>query len=566
MKEQNKKERLELFSDLYSAAKAAYADTAERLERNMRQYLGTDEVDGSSERAKVVRNISYEIIESEVTPTIPMPRVDISSYSDKRSDSAKAIERLCRAIRQRLPFESMNDSDERYTYIYGGSVWYIEWDSSISGVRAHCISPLDFIPQPGVSRVEDMEYCFLRFTTTRGELVRKYGVGVDQVRLAECEYEYPEAISMSDTVKLVIAFFRDADGYIGRFIFSGGLVLSDIPDFYRRRERVCKACAKPYGNCECHVGYKSKALTLEKVTLGGKQISVPYYTPDAFPIIIRKNTFAVSGHLGSSDCEKIRPQQQAINKLETRIMQKLMRSGVTPVMPEDATVSLSNAIFGQVIKLRAGESLEHYGKIDTTPDIEEDVKEADRLYDQAKRILGISDALQGTDNTKSESGYARQLKISQANSRLESKRRLKGECYAQIYRLIFKHYLAFADECESLCYKDELGKLQLSEFNRSDFIEPDGIGGYKYNDDYLFSIDESEGDGYQREALWERNLMNLESGTLGDKNSPATLLRYWQSQERAHYPYAGENVEYFISIIEREKGADTKDEGRNRSA
>ena len=23
----------------------------------------------------------------------------------------------------------MNDRDERYTYIYGGSVWYVEWDA-----------------------------------------------------------------------------------------------------------------------------------------------------------------------------------------------------------------------------------------------------------------------------------------------------------------------------------------------------------------------------------------------------------------------------------------------------
>ena len=218
-------------------------------------------------------------------------------------------------------------------------------------------------------------------------------------------------------------------------------------------------------------------------------------------------------------------------------------------MPEDATVSLNNAVFGQVIKLRAGENLEHYGKIDTTPDISQDIMEADRLYDQAKRVLGISDALQGTDDNTTESGYARQLKLSQASSRLESKKRLKSACYAEIYRLVFKHYLAFSGECENLCYKDDYGKAHTSRFIRADFIEPDGKGGYKYCDEYLFSVDDGEGEGYQRESLWERNLKNLESGTLGDKSSPLTLLRYWQSQERAHYPYAAENVEYFTNIV-----------------
>lgn len=563
MKQQNKNERLELFSDLYSAAMAACRDTHDRLDKNMRQYLGTDEVDGSSERATVVRNITYEIIESEITPAIPMPRVDVSSYSDKRSENAKAIERLCRAIRARLPLEVMNDRDERYTYIYGASVWYIEWDSDISGVMAHCISPLDFIPQPGIEKVEDMEYCFLRFTTTRGELVRKYGVDVEKIRLAECEYEYPDEISSSDTVRLVVAFYRDADGFIGRFIFSGGLVLSDIPDFYRRRGAVCKICGAPRGECDCGEGHKKGLIKNERVSLEGERISVPYYVPDSFPIVIRKNTFSPTGYLGSSDCEKIRPQQQAINKIETRIMQKLLRSGVTPVMPEDATVSLNNAVFGQVIKLRAGENLEHYGKIDTTPDISQDIMEADRLYDQAKRVLGISDALQGTDDNTTESGYARQLKLSQASSRLESKKRLKSACYAEIYRLVFKHYLAFSGECENLCYKDDYGKAHTSRFIRTDFIESDGRGGYKYCDEYLFSVDDGEGEGYQRESLWERNLKNLESGTLGDKNSPLTLLRYWQSQERAHYPFAAENVEYFTNIVNSEKEKENDRDDRN---
>ena len=66
-------------------------------------------------------------------------------------------------------------------------------------------------------------------------------------------------------------------------------------------------------------------------------------------------------------------------------------------------------------------------------------------------------------------------------------------------------------------------------------------------------MDLNSGSEYSREALWEKNLANLESGTLGDKASPETLLRYWESQQRAHYPYARENVEYFTSIIENER-------------
>ena len=53
--------------------------------------------------------------------------------------------------------------------------------------------------------------------------------------------------------------------------------------------------------------------------------------------------------------------------------------------------------------------------------------------------------------------------------------------------------------------------------------------------------------------LWQQNLDNLRAGTLGDAGSSATLLHYWQCQERAHYPFARENVEYFQRLVDKEK-------------
>ena len=221
-------------------------------------------------------------------------------------------------------------------------------------------------------------------------------------------------------------------------------------------------------------------------------------------------------------------------------------------MPEGTAITLSNSIFGQIIKTRPGESIDSYGKIDTTPDISQDIEEAERLYDQAKRVLGISDALQGTDSLKSESGYARELKIARASSRLESKKRMKHLAYCKIYEIIFKHYLAFADEPRSFDFSDSFGKLHMSEFNRYDFLEKDRNGNYYYDDSYLFSIDRNADGQYQSENLWEANLTNLERGTLGNKDDPRALLRYWQLQDKANYPYAKENVEYFQDMINKQ--------------
>ncbi|MBQ7363206.1 MAG: hypothetical protein IJW48_02020 [Clostridia bacterium] len=571
--------RLEFFKGLYNASEKAASELYSSLGRYMSQYKGSPELDGSEEDAITVRNITYEIVESQISSEIPQPKTDAASYSERRGRNAEAIERLCRSIRDRLPFDELNDMDERYTYIYGGSVWYVDWDNSIThagevgGVRVHCLSPMDFIPQPGIYSVEDMEYLFMRFTTTRAELGRRYGLSDEELSLAECEYEYDTDMPGGDTVTMLVCFYKDEDGEIGRYVFSGDAVLEDMPRYYMRKATVCSVCGS-VTDCGCRgrrsvlteVKYEkleeemilrsgvkipsvSPKLDGERISLGSTEI--PYYTPKLFPIVIRKNTSRERSLFGQSDCEYIRPEQQAINKIESRILKKLLRAGITPVVPEDARVTLNNSVFGQVIKMKPGESVAQYGKVDTTPDVSQDIAEAERLYDHAKRVIGISDAYQGIDSYSGESGVARQLRISQASGRLESKKKMKHTAYADIDRLIFHFYLAFADEPRHLSYKDAYGRIHYEEFNRYDFIEYDlGRGEYYYDDDYLFSVDLDGGSEYQRESLWERNLENLKSGTLGDPASPRTLLRYWQCQERAHYPHARENVEYFMEELE----------------
>lgn len=586
----SKAARLAFFKELYDGAKLAYQDTLDALDRHMRQYRGSDEIDNSSVRATTVRNITYEMIESQVSSDIPGPKVDPAYYSERKDRCAKSIERLLYSIRDRLPFEEMNDIDERYTYVYGGSVWYAEWDNSIrlgreiGGVKVYCLPPRDFIPQPNVFSLSDMQYCFLRFTTTKSELSQKYGASEEELLLTEADTENAGICEEGECVPLVISFYKDECGEVGKFVFSGELVLQDMPAMYRRKRKICARCGKEADSCKCRKkewkcedimselltedimlsdGYMINSNVSAPVGYGApdriaEKTALPYYTPKSFPVVIRKNTSGDGRLFGQSDCEYIRPEQQAINKIESRILQKLLRAGITPIVPEDATITLNNSVFGQVIKMKPGESASQYGKVDTTPDITQDIAEAERLYEHAKRILGISDALMGIDTAKVESGVAKQLRISQATGRLESKRKMKHTAYAALDRIIFELYLAFADETRALVYKDAYGRIHNSKFNRYDFLEYDGIRReFFFDDAYLFSVDLNGGAEYQREALWQRNLENLRAGTLGDPDSPVTLLRYWQCQERAHYPYARENVEYFkLAVEQSEKEVD----------
>ena len=100
--------------------------------------------------------------------------------------------------------------------------------------------------------------------------------------------------------------------------------------------------------------------------------------------------------------------------------------------------------------------------------------------------------------------------------------------------------------------------MHSSVFRRENFVEAFG-GEHHICLDYIFTVDLNLGGEYTKEALWEKNLENLRTGALGALDNPETLLRYWQLQERAHYPYARDNVEYFAEQL-RQKGEMSENE------
>lgn len=607
-------DKIRFFNDLYQHAKNHSVDQFDKMERFEAQYNGDNKIDGSAECAKVVRNITYELIESQVSSYIPSPKVTPAMYSRVNDQRAKSAERMLAAKRDKLPFEQMNDLDERVTPTFGGSVWLVEWDETIrthntSGdVRVTVLDPLHFFGQPFIYNVQDMEYCFLSFKTTKEDVVRKYGVSIEKAE--EAANANPDDDN-DEVVDLVTCYYKNEDGRICRYSFADDIEIEDIEDYYARKIRRCKKCGEKEGLCKCEnpsfaveneeyelipeegitilngdavippevqkyedgqpVFEDQKHPVMDELgnimmdTSGGitlpmmqtvqvpvmERTKIPFYRPNLFPIAIRKNTSEKNNIYGQSDCEAIRKQQQEINKIESRISDKLLKSAVIGFIPDDVKMpSISSGVYENFVKM----SERHrglYGTIDLTPSITQDQYQSDRLYDQAKRILGISDSFQGQHDASAQSGVAKQLQIQQSAGRLESKKRMKNAAYADIDHIIFQYMLAYADEPRPASYRDENGHAQNTIFNRYDFLERDQAGEFYFNDDFLFSADstiDAEGD---RATMWESNLQNLQAGTFGNPTDINTLLHYWLAQERAHYPHARENVEYFETMMTR---------------
>lgn len=608
----DKENKLDFFKDLFANAKSEMEGLIEDFNKYSKQYKGDLEIDGSNTPAQTSRNITYELIESQFSSYLPTTAVTPEVYSERNDRNAKSVEKLLRNKRNRLPFEKMNDIDERYSPIYGGSVWLVEWDNSIKthntvgDVKVTIWAPTHFVGQPHIFDIDDMEYCFIFFETTKEDLVRKYGVSFETAEETESDNDSEN----DETATVVVCYYKDEDDRICQYIWSGNTELLDIEDYYSRKKYICKNCGKRKELCTCDKPdyemqddeyemldhdirltdgsfirasselmengqvvmetQRQQAMTPDgniamdeingvMLPIGAdvqvpkmEQTKLPYFTPTKFPIVIRKNTSQEDSLFGQSDCEFVRPQQQAINKLESRILEKLMKAGVYPTAPDDYAGQFDNTLYENVIKVRQ-DNYKLFNRIDLQVSVQQDMEQAERIYQHAKRILGITDSYQGQQDNTAQSGKAKQIQVAQTAGRLDSKRRMKNAAYAEIDEIIFQYFLAYADEPRIVSYIDAQGRLQNAQFNRYDFLERDENGEYYYNAQYLFGTDATGDVEQSRETIWQENRLNFQNGCYGNPQDIQTQLIFWQQMEKHHYPDARDMVERIRGVIEAQQ-------------
>lgn len=559
-------DKLRYISELYASALSAVEEAHSDFAKYRAQYGGDGGVDGSNERAAFVRNITYEIIESQVSTVIPKAKVEAGVYSPENERRAMLIERICEKLRNRIDFERINDLTERDTTVTGASVYLVEWDDRLIGqhgtrgdVCISAVAPEDLIPQPGRYRICDMDYCFIRSRTTRRDVCERYGVSPELSMSLETMED--RLGTDGETVELVTCFYYDADGRLSKFIFSGDTVLEDIENYYARKRRICSHCGLAERHCTCEEPkfvlademseHISAALLADGDTSqsGVGYVDIPWYIPREMPIVIRTNITRSDRWYGQSDCEFIRPYQQEINKLESRIHSKLISSSVIPVLPADSELRLDNSINARVLRLREGEDRGQYGVIDTSVDITQELQNVERVYDMAKKAMGITASFQGQADSTAISGKAKQIQVDQSAGRMASKRVMKQVAFAEMDRLIFELYLAYADEPRSVSYTDAFGRTRTESFNRYSFVRRDAdTGEYYYDDNYLFSADDANEVETERRRLAAECIDFFKNGIFGDCSDVASIRRFWQCLERLKHPLGRFNAEYYKEL------------------
>lgn len=586
-------------------ARTQYAEALTAMDANDKYYNGTRDItkDGkiAGKKASNVRNIVYELIESEVDTTIPLPRVEAVHEEDV--DLAKNIEDMLRTILRRLRFSAMNDLQERTVPVQGGTFWHVEWDPHGG---SHCVlgdvvvsdrHPKTVIPQPGVYDMRDMEYFFLRLPQPKGYLERRYGIKIETDTEETPDVRSSEAVAaVSGLVTQNIAYYRNSRGGVGMYSWVGDQELCDYDDYLARRLERCKKCGAVRTGKTCVCGSRTfeehqeeyEELTERRVLRDGtilepsvideevqtlptgqvmidedgapvvmpvvKGTKIPYYKPDMFPVILRRNVSKYGSLLGSSDVEVIADQQEAVKKYGSKVEEKILKGGSFATLPEGVTVETSDEEL-KIIRLSNPAQKALIGVINVQPDVSKEMTALDQQYAYAKSTLGITDAFQGKYDPSATSGAAKQFSANQAAGRMQSKREMKNNAYADLYKLIFQFMLAYSDQRIPTTYQDANGERKFSHFDRWDFLRVDAAGEFYWNDEFIFTIDPSATLSSNRDAIWTQMDLKFQNGAFGPLNEKETLLRYWSQLANMSFPFAEQIKQSVAESIRAEKEA-----------
>ena len=585
--------------------KAQYSKELKNMKMYEKYYEGTREVQPDANRgvnpsklATNVRNIVYELIESQVDSSIPMPKVRAIHPED--DELAKKLEKFLENKVKTCGLTLVNDAEERTVPVIGGDYTLVEWDlnrglhSEIGDLKISELHPKKVIPQTGVTNFDDMDYFFIQELMTKKTVKRVYNEDV-----SECSNDYPEmtediegASTNDDLVTVNTAFYRNENGGVGIFVWCDYVKLLDLDEYEARYLYRCAKCGAVMVDGKCpECGSKKAKKTKEEyedikdaieVTLSGggtqeispfaqeevpmidemgnpvldgfgqpkmtikrTQKKIPYYRPNIYPVVLRKNISAQNKLLGGSDVAVVIDQQDTIKKLGTKINEKLLKGGSFVTLPEGVEIEKDGEELN-ILRIRQPADKALIDTITLQPNVQNDQNFLEINYSWAKSSLGITDSYQGKYDPSATSGAAKQYAINQAAGRLDSKRTLKNESYAKLYEVMFKFWLAFSDSPSEITSTDSDGAAVFDSLDRKEFLRLDAAGEFYWNDEFIFETDPTSTLMQNREAMWNQTDMKLQSGAFGPVGDLETARAYWTIMKANGYP----NASSVLNLIE----------------
>lgn len=566
--------KIDMWEDKLNKAIQYYQPILDDIEDNYEAYKGTRPIyDSKGRRANKqktsVRKVTFELVEAQVDTSIPQPKVTSVTGHINR---AQVIEHYLKNELDRLPFEEINDEQCRMTPIAGASLFLVEWDNSvktrntIGKLVVKNLHPSEIVPQPGVYKINDMDYIFVRLLQTKLSIYERYGIDVSD----EGNSEANDPTNNDELVTHNYVYYKNNKGQISLFSWVNNIVIQDIDNYFARKQTVCSKCGAvktEFDDCQ-QCGSKKfelKTLEMEKLTIPeikvnpvtGEQyqeeveIEIPYYIPKRYPIVIRKNASELDNVLGNSDVGAIKDQQNDLNIFMAKIREKLLKGGSIVTVPEDINFKATDEEM-KIIKVKNPSQMSMIEAKSLQPNVSNDINLLTLTYEIARQTIGITDSFQGRRDTTALSGKAKEFAAAQTAGRLNSKSTMKDFAFSQLFEVMFQFILAYADEPRYYSYQDDAGELQYKLFDKRLFIDRDANGKYYYDDEFIFATDVSATLSTDRKAMWEETRLNFTSGAYGNPQDIQTIVMFWQMMDALHYPGAKQALQFSVRRAEQQ--------------
>lgn len=561
------------FSTLYSLAKSAQDNCEEanptNLDKWRKAYKGTLNAlttDGtiSKRKSRQLRKMCYEMVESKIDNSIPMPKMKPRYKTDL--PLVDITENYLKYEVDGIFSKFVNDRSERSTYIDGTS-WYKVWWDSLSNthcrsgdVKIDCCTVDQIVPQPGVQDYRQLEYIFERRDVSLSRLYDLYGRVITPIA------------QDTNVIEVISCYYLNSNRIVGLFMYAPHSlqVICNEESWQIRKLRTCTKCGtiNPQGDIcrlcgNTHFKYKDateeileddlmeiynpyeagetededeKDHYVSRVFLS-KGTTIPFYQVRQLPFIPRPAISSINSIYGMSEVQVVLDEQDAINKVLTKAVDKTLKSGSILTKPERMKLSNVDDTM-KVLGVRTTEEAAMIQSKQIIADTSQDMAMASILYENGKTASGVTESFQGARDTTATSGKAKQYAAAMTAGRIESLRVMKTAAFAGLYELVLKFLLAFSDEPRKFVRILPDGSSKEECWNKYMFLDKDKYGNIYYRDDFQFDSDPASTLSQNRVQMWQETQDKFIQGAMGAPNDPRTLKLFWNIMDSLQYPLA----------------------------
>ncbi len=597
---------------LYCMAKSSFESNGvlpqTELEKWRRAYYGTLPAQDLKKQAdsdkpgKQIRKLVYEMIESKIDTSIPMPRIRPSSKA--LLPAVQRTEDMLKFEIDRLLSEGLNDIAERNTYIDGTTIYKVSWNPLLktrdkAGDVEVTVMPVDsIIPQPGISDYSKLEYLFERSAMSTSQIYDLYGrvirsnKALDSVSAPQANSYGRAGTQVVDIVNLITFYFLNDNRTVGRVILTEDThtIVAYEEEWLVRKLNVAEEGKKPkFETMKTEILSKNlyrlknqyapeeqdadgnplpeaaenkiqqgmdSGLTPDQAKANAapwrgelfleKGTEIPIYHIKELPFIFRQNVSRANSIYGISDAQMLFEIQDELNKALTRTGEKIANSGGILFKDKKINLDPTNKVM-RIVDLNDPSLAAGSKYVDINPQVQGDLAYSANAYESGRSTVGINNSWQGKQDTTATSGKAKEIAAMGTAGRIEAPRVMKRLALAQVYRMIFMFKLAFASQRISFTKLLPEAKEQEREWDKYMFLDRDDEGNLFWHDEFAFSVDAAATLSNDRQAMWQETQTQFINGTFGPPTDPRNLLTFWGVMEQLQYPLA----KYAIASIKQ---------------